>query len=260
MPLQFNRQMRSLPPNACCNVNGEVYTDGLLQILDGGAIKSARTSDHFRESPARPGEKQYSQFHGGTNGTIPADLEAGLTVSSFTSGNGSFVQANFDAPHSFNENDFVVFSGESYRVASVVSSTGVLINLPYTASIGALTGIPTSGVKGTFAEGEFQIRKFSSENHGTSLEVNLEAGASDYGRNKIHRLQTVRSSNVKTVIRGGHYIPESGIFDVPITYSDDIDAFGVDESVLDNGRGLSAGYAIHTARRYGTITGIYQAP
>lgn len=209
-------------------VNGQAITVVSTDI-NGGSIKTPSSSnDIIRSSHWSQGNNLNPSVKAGVAGIAQADWNtfAQAVYTGGVSGVGAVTgvtqaSSNFTgliklnhASHGFATgqaihlrynptNDTGVYNGV-YRVVSVIDANSVVLNGAYLNNI---TGIHYSTAKGSVANqtpGQYSMKKFNGTVHGL-VNTTLQAGAADYGRNKIAKISALRTSKVTTAIRSGYW-------------------------------------------------------
>lgn len=205
--------------------------------VNGGSAKNVSSNENFRRSDWQEGTSDVPRLIAGVAGAVGADMTQIDTfeAASIASTNG-LVTITFDSSHSLSVNDCIFvddtnFPSAVYRVITVVSADTVVINMPYTSDAILSAGtLSAKKVVGTFGEQEaenFIMKKFNGNVHGQA-NTDLQSGAADYGRNKVHRITALRTSRVTTAIRAGRWNIFTGQFTSAPTVSNDYTSMDID--------------------------------
>src|SRR5690606_7673213 len=91
-------------------------------------------------------------------------------------------------------NDIGVYEGP-HRVVAVVDSNNVVLNTPYISAQTGITYASPVGTAGSLTAGNYTMRGVESTVHGQA-DSHMSTPASDYGRNKLHQVNAVRTQKV----------------------------------------------------------------
>jgi hypothetical protein len=199
--------------------NGTAITSTSTDITV-GAAKLVKDSDILNRTENSTQEQGVPTVKGGVDGVFPGDVQNGVVVDSFTASSEGLLQCVYGSAHGLVVGDMVIFTDvqfpkQAYRVVRVVSGTELVINELPTSDLTVLNTISTFKLEGTFStQGaeNFVMQKNDAQVHGIVASVAL-AGASDFGRSKMHKTNAVRTRKVATAIREGKYDFVSGEFD-----------------------------------------------
>ncbi len=222
--------------------------------VDGGSMKSASSSnENFRNVLPQQGSNLNTKVVGGVDlgqadwgSFVQATGFSGL-VNGITAGTGQW--AGLAVLNKF-AHGFIVGSVVNvrntntsqtgtgiyegiHRVKDVPSSDAAVLNTPYVANAsGVLTANPVGNVA-SYANRNFQYVKSLGQVHGVN-NTKLASPGSDYGRAKVHKVNSIRTQKVATAIRAGHFVYASGTFSTKPAQTEDYASMGTDEVTVNN--------------------------
>jgi hypothetical protein len=118
-----------------------------------------------------------------------------------------------------------------HRVMGISNASAFVLNTPYIYAATGAAEIRFRVAVGSVASQQrrnFLFMKGTGQTHGVA-NTKLMAGASDYGRAKVHAVRAVRTQQVATAIRDGNFISISGKFSTQPTQANDFAGWGTDE-------------------------------
>lgn len=204
--------------------------------VNGGSAKNVSSNENFRRSDWQEGNSDVPRLIPGTNGAAGAEMIFldSFDTANITSSNG-LVSMVFDGNHELSVNDCILipdaaFGFNIYRIITVVSADTIVINMKYSSLLTGLGSLSAMKIVGTFGEQEvenFIMKKSNANVHGQA-NTDLQSGAADYGRNKVHRITALRTSKVTTAIRAGRWNIFTGEFSVAPSTSNDYASMDLD--------------------------------
>ncbi len=217
--------------------------------VDTGGMKMAGTSDVVRTVHPEAGNNESTRLVGGVacgqadwgsylpttgltgqaTGITNNNGLAQLTKISHGLSVGSVVNV---ANNATGQNSVGVYEGP-HRVASVVDAHRVVLNTPYVSD---QTGITYSVPVGDLANmdvNNYTMRTVAGTVHGVANDK-ITCPSSDYGRNKLHKVNAVRTRKVASAVRAGDWVPVSGEFVNQPLLANDFAGFGTDEVTVDS--------------------------
>ena len=227
--------------------DGSAITETSTNVNTGG-IKMPGTSDLVRTVGFGVGDNENTRVVGGVAcgqaewGSLLSTTGVSGVATGITNGAGNYVGlANMTKlSHGLSVGDIVNISNNAVsandtglymgpkRVVAVVNVDNVILNTEYVRD---QTGISYSAPVGSVAhqdENNYSIRTVAGTVHGQA-NTKITSPASDYGRNKVHKVNAVRTRKVGTAIRTGDWVPFSGEFINQPSQSNDITGYGTDE-------------------------------
>jgi hypothetical protein len=222
--------------------NGSAITATSTDITV-GAAKNVKDSEILNRSENSTQEHGVPNVNGGVAGVGPADLTAGAEqISSVSESTEGLAQLNFTGNHGLSAGSLLVlvdetFGAGAYRVVRTTSGTGLVVNKAYNATIGALVDLLYYTLKGSLGVNtveNFIMKKNDATVHGQANST-LSSGAADYGRDKVHKTNAVRTTRTATAIRNNKWNVVEGQFTTAPTTANDFSGMDTDGSdVPDN--------------------------
>lgn len=266
--------------------NGNKYAtrDGVVSSgsmvspdVDGGALKMMGTANAagLRASAINQGDADGPFIQPRTD-VGPAQWTSSITNGSATSGNGvqGLLRINFTTgnPHSLSVGQVVVITDSitgikgAARVYSIPNTTGVILNRAYQASTGNITLSTAVGTMAGQTVGNYIMKRVAGTVHGQSTNTMLIAGAvRNDSRDKVHKVNAVRTSKVATAIRAGYWNVFTGSWTTAPSVSNDYTLFDLDGSDApdDTTKDSTSSYGLRGEFTYQQqrtpVTGDYEA-
>jgi len=224
--------MALVPADHLKQISGSAITATSTNINGGSALNpgtSTRLDSVAIGNPSAIFGSQIILNRGSGNRTFFTLV--GVVATSVASGAGGFCAFTKNS-HGLVVGDVLVISGatavslNTIHVITAKTTNTFTTDVPYTAS----------GTAGTYRKTTGSIRTIQSVIRGvtTSLagisNTTMQSPASNYGRNSIHKVITVRTNKVATAIRAGYWNFYSGTWSTQPSLSEDSTDFGTDDA------------------------------
>ncbi len=236
--------------------SGSAITSSSTDI-NGGAAKNVGNSENLTRSDFHKGNYIAQSVAGGTFGVSAADFT--LTFANdatFTEHTNSLIKVTCNAAHGVSVDTLIRISADTawtdaeiVRVVEVISTTVFIINRTYTSAFATVSNITVYNHKGTFATqapDNFIMKKNDATVHGQA-ETKLASGAADVGsRDKVHKINALRTYKVATAIRTGTYNIFRGTFSSTPSSANDFASMDVDGTNVpdDEAKNMVGGYNV----------------
>jgi hypothetical protein len=120
-----------------------------------------------------------------------------------------------------------------HRIVAILDPHSVVLNTPYVSDQTGITYATGIGGLAWMAKRNYAMRGVSGSVHGQA-NAKMSTPASDYGRDKVHGLNTVRTQKTTTAIRAGNLSLTSGVFTTKPEQTSDLGNMGTDEALVDS--------------------------
>lgn len=222
--------------------------------IDGGVAKNVIDGENLHRSSWKTGNQTTATVQPNSN-IVSIDATLLTTSGTYTVDVGaSLYRLKLSATsHGLSVGDMVYSSNSLYypglyKVERVASANSAVFSSNYDGIVVSETGLTIYKVVGEIANQlpeNFIMKKNDATLNG-QVKDKLSAGAADYGRNSVNKVNAVRTNKVATAIRAGNFSFYSGTFSSSPSNANDYASMDIDGSNEpdDESKTIRSGYGV----------------